>query len=110
MSHEGINGRPEQDRGPSAAAMGHSQEREFTLDAKGEEYKALQMQLAEMEQKLEQGNKSIENEPLNSPKRQLATAIGREISRELDALRSRKDGLENDIRNAGGDPSHYTVQ
>jgi hypothetical protein len=76
--------------------MGFSQEREFTMDAKAEEYRSVLAQIKKLEADLEKGNDAVREEPQDSPKRNLANMIGRKIQAELDGLNSKRSMLESE--------------
>jgi len=97
------------ERGPSAAAVGFSGERENIRESKGQEYKDLQMKILKLEEDLSNGNERALNEK-NPGARELAVMIGRELTQQIETLQAQKLGLEDAIRSAGGNPSDYTVQ
>ncbi len=97
------------ERGPSAAAAGHFDEREMILGSKGDEYKSVQMKIMTLEADLARGNERASMEK-NPDAQKLAIAIGRELHREIEMLMGTKEQLEDQIRGLGGDPSKYTIQ
>lgn len=83
--------------------------RKQMLEAKVEKYMEVQNKIRALEENLRQNNDRaiMEKDP---GVRELATAVGRKLNQEIQALKGVKEELEREIQDLGGNPGNYTIQ
>ena len=117
MSHEGMpNGNGKEgklERGPSQAAVFKAAEykeaREEEMKKWEEKYRAVQMQIAGLEQDVQRGIEHMQKQT-NPELIRLSKEVGKNTLASLEELKNEKEEIEQAIRERGGTPSDYTVQ
>jgi hypothetical protein len=92
-----------------AAVEKDSEHKEMMLNRLAREYHEVQLEIIQEQKNLNEGNEymiGVQDPTL----REKGIKEGRRITQELEALHTKKEGLEQLIRTNGGNPGDYTLQ
>lgn len=90
-------------------AAEYSEGREEEMNRLAEKYRAIQVTIDTLKQKLQQGIEYVTNQ--NDPRiEEQALALRKEVQTEIDAALEEREAVETSIRGKGGNPNDYLVQ